>query len=100
MIVTKLQAQKIMCCGNIERIHYCVGSQCMAWRWIQDDEFEIQQTYTFEGPNRDPPEGDGWERCDPADTNRRVSWKRPWGDRRTGYCGLAPLPFPEVITTY
>jgi hypothetical protein len=76
----------------------CIGSQCMAWRW-SGDEFEAAQTrFEFEGftPPDDyqmpRPDGDGWELCNTQNQPRQgaaIWWRRPWGDRRPGFCGRA-----------
>jgi hypothetical protein len=116
VIITEKEAQSLVCHKTIPGMtngNYvcCLGSGCMAWRW-EFQEFEIAQTHhEWEGylipddylPPR--PEGEGWQMENasinlvPLRKGSPIFWRRPWGDRRTGYCALAPLQFPETITT-
>jgi len=102
--VTEAEAAKKSCVNWMHQptvFIACQGAGCMAWRWV-DNGFEGATTWhEFEGydapagyaPPR--PEGEGWIEITDASlfrTPRRgnpVSWKRPWGDRRPGFCGLA-----------
>lgn len=75
----------------------CIGSRCMAWRWIES---EYEHTITVHergyGPPR-PPEGEGWELTE-VGREGPEQWEHPGGAfrrkraRRTGLCGLAGPP--------
>jgi hypothetical protein len=102
--VTEAEAAKKSCINwafNPDKFTACIGSQCMAWRWSDDGFEDVLTRHEFEGydapsdyaPPR--PDGDGWVEMKDETifrTPRRgnpVFWKRPWGDRRPGFCGLA-----------
>ena len=107
--VTEAEAKEKACCvGSSAPLVRgpCITTHCMAWRWA-DDGFEGAITrHEFEGydaPNGyspPRPDGDGWVEITDASlfrTPRRgnpVFYKRPWGDRRPGFCGLAE---PRVV---
>lgn len=88
--------------------HPCAASACMAWDF-EDDEFEyraVDAPDTYNAPPLDQftrPEGEGWEihgkPFNPsASGNRwRVHFRRPFGGRRRGFCGLARRN--EVVVT-
>lgn len=81
----------------------CIASQCMAWDWEDDvDEYRSVDLSVDRAHPGDPlhseferPAGDGWDahgapfRPSGFGTAWRAFFKRPWGERRRGFCGLA-----------
>lgn len=61
--MTEERAEETLCC-TFEEMFTCVGSKCMAWRWVGYDEEE---------------------------TTRRLTRGLPTNSER-GYCGLAGKP--------
>lgn len=60
----------------------CIGSRCMAWRWIEDGDEDVVYNQT------EKPSGDGWQPY--SDSPSNCAWKRPRpAGERKGYCGLA-----------
>jgi hypothetical protein len=91
--VTEAEAITKRCPNGFDR---CIATDCMAWRW-EDAGFEIERVYSEQENGIGEffpvwPEGD-WEICDPTQLNpsfglRCIAYRRPWGDRRKGFCGL------------
>lgn len=115
MIVTEKEAPEKRCplpmgTMNDPRVqNHCIGAGCMAWDW-EDDEDEYRSVdhtaESFTAPaiaDFKPPEGDGWQAhgapYQPTYTGRqwRLRFKRPFGERRRGFCGLARRS--EVVVT-
>lgn len=75
------------------RYQGCNASMCMAWRWFDEvDEYSLVRVGDGE-----PPKEEGWESTGRpwsqsgfgSDKDKVQSYKRPFGDRRRGYCGMA-----------
>jgi hypothetical protein len=79
VFVTEKDALKKDCVAN--RTVNCWASQCMAWRWAVG---EMQ----IVGPYDLPPDDEAWV----LESKLFHMWSRPWGEMRTGYCGLAGKP--------
>jgi hypothetical protein len=83
-------------------LHACIGSGCMAWRWLDGDAemFAVR----LERPAADQPQdhapGAEWSYVGPhqhnsrhTDNNNHFWFKRPWvPGKRGGFCGLAGAP--------
>jgi len=67
---------------------HCIASGCMAWRW-EGGEFEWHADI-----DKNDPDGDGWEYWGQwvGSAGQQHNWRRPLGDQRKGYCGLAEPP--------
>ena len=81
MIVTEKDASIKLCHKRLNEFCKCYGSQCMAWRW-HDNEYETKF-------NKKIPDGEDWELITYQSGSH---WRRPRADRRRGYCGLAYPP--------
>ncbi|PYF04998.1 hypothetical protein BJ122_102224 [Rhodopseudomonas faecalis] len=83
MFTTEEEAKR-KACPCVERNPLCLGEECMAWRWAED---ETEVAFTAIGAR---PNGDGWEGpTEYRDTNGWVghTWQRHRVDR-VGFCGL------------
>lgn len=82
----------------------CIGSDCMAWRWWNEDDpmrrirvpFDYKESRSIEEPPRPADLPDSWAWF-PADTEDAASgyWIEPAEEheaRFPGYCGLAGRP--------
>lgn len=72
--------------GKVSEAAACLGSGCMAWRWLQKPMRQASWTPV-----------EGWEHspADPGDPEDRDYWLQPQEDavrQRPGYCGLAGAP--------
>lgn len=88
---------------------HCITTNCMAWDWEDDaDEYRAvdHSSENFTVPaiaDFKPPEGDGWQPhghvFQPAGHGRqwRMHFKRPFGARRRGFCGLARRADVQVV---
>jgi len=75
-------------------ITMCIGSACMMWDW---QDYEVETASEYVGPSHRPNEAgveraeqrlkDGWEEYKHNDPGYRA-FKRSYGERRRGTCGL------------
>ena len=99
MTVTEDEARTFACCAATKRSLQmpCIGSTCMAWRWIGAEREQWRGPFLKPGETPQPPDNSGqWvlvETPDPVGASlglRSHLWERQ--ANRRGYCGLAGRP--------
>jgi hypothetical protein len=82
----------------------CIASGCMAWRWMEEPQWETALTRSSSAGSPAPPPGEGWEEARRWDgevidgnTGERMRryvtyWRRPIIDAKHGHCGWAGKP--------
>lgn len=120
MNLTETDAREKQCCGPpaCGANHFCVASKCMGWRWHDGEHETAQIRMKFVYQSSDPAKA--YEPTDDAEVARLRQlladgfvrhkqepyrdgngekiqlYTRPWGERRTGFCGLAEPRLADV----
>ncbi|WP_188260695.1 hypothetical protein [Azospirillum tabaci] len=71
----------------------CIGSECMAWRWVGDANLWVSETCpTCNGKGTVPFASGGYEDCTTCDGDGRVNGRFEPNPKRVGFCGAFGKP--------